>query len=83
MWRVAQESIHRARAGAGPTLIDSHVPAPQTNSRPHGGDPLERMQHYLHQRKLWKQAWNDELTQKFAAEIDEAEAFFSRPAEMQ
>ncbi len=72
MWRVAQESIHRARAGAGPTLIDSHVPAPQ----PQGGDPLNRMQHYLDKRKLWKQAWKDELVRKFAAEIDEAQEFF-------
>lgn len=72
MWRVAQESIHRARAGAGPTLIDSQPPSPQ----PQGGDPLDRMQHYLHKRKLWKQSWKDELMRQFAAEIDEAQAFF-------
>jgi TPP-dependent pyruvate/acetoin dehydrogenase alpha subunit len=82
MWRVAQESIHRARAGAGPTLIDSHVPAPQANSRA-SGDPLERMQHYLDKRKLWKQAWKGELTQKFAAEIDEAQAFFPQTSKRQ
>jgi TPP-dependent pyruvate/acetoin dehydrogenase alpha subunit len=79
MWRVAQESIHRARAGAGPTLIDSHVPSPQAK----GSDPLGRMQHYLEKRKLWKQAWKDELVQKFAAEIDEAQAFFTRTSETQ
>jgi TPP-dependent pyruvate/acetoin dehydrogenase alpha subunit len=79
MWRVAQESIHRARAGAGPTLIDSHVPSLQSQ----GGDPLHRMQHYLDKRKLWKQAWKDELTQKLAAEIDEAQAFFPQTSERQ
>ena len=83
MWRVAQESIHRARAGAGPTLIDSHVPAREANSRVDGGDPLDRMQHYLDKRKLWKQAWKDELTQEFAAEIDEAQAFFRQSSETQ
>jgi TPP-dependent pyruvate/acetoin dehydrogenase alpha subunit len=72
MWRVAQESIHRARAGAGPTLIDSHLPA----AKARGGEPLDRMQHYLGKRKLWKQAWKDDLARKFAAEIDQAQAFF-------
>ena len=79
MWRVAQESIHRARAGAGPTLIDSQPPSPQ----PQGGDPLDRMQHYLEKRKLWKQSWKDELARKFNAEIEEAQAFFPRSAETQ
>lgn len=79
MWRVAQESIHRARAGAGPTLIDSQPPSPQ----PEGGDPLDRMQHYLHKRKLWKQSWKDEMTRKFTAEIDEAETFLPRSSKAQ
>jgi pyruvate dehydrogenase E1 component alpha subunit len=79
LWRVAQESIHRARAGAGPTLIDSQPLSSESN----GDDPLERMQRYLEKRKLWKRSWKDELTQRFAAEIDEAQAFFPRPAETQ
>ncbi len=85
MWRVAQESIYRARAAAGPTLIDSQLPATQSNSRPHpaSSDPLARMQHYLEKRKLWKQSWKDELTQKFAAEIHDAQSFFSRRSETQ
>jgi len=83
MWRVAQESIHRARAGAGPTLIDSHVPAPEANSQPHGNDPLDRMQHYLDKRKLWKQAWRDELVQKFAEEIDKAQELFPQSSKTQ
>ncbi len=33
VWRVAQESIYRARGGAGPTLIDSQLPATESNSR--------------------------------------------------
>ena len=83
VWRVAQESIHRARGGAGPTLIDSQVPARQSNSLPGAGDPLERMQHYLNKRKLWKPSWKDELTRKFTAEIDQAQSVFSRSSEPQ
>ncbi len=85
MWRVAQESIYRARGGAGPTLIDSQLPAMQSNSKPHAGngDPIARMQRYLEKRKLWKESWKDELAQKFAAEIAEAQSFFSKRAETQ
>ena len=79
MWRVAQESIHRARAGSGPTLIDSQPPTPE----PVGGDPLDRMQHYLDKRKLWKRSWKDDLALKFAREIDEAQAFFPKTSEPQ
>lgn len=85
MWRVSQESIHRARSGAGPTLIDSQLPVAQSNAKPQAGsrDPLARMQHYLEQRKLWKESWKDELTQKFAAEIEAAQAFFRKAGETQ
>jgi len=83
VWRVAQESIHRARGGAGPTLIDSQAPARQSKPQPGNGDPLERMQHYLYKRKLWKPAWKDELTRKFTAEIDQAQAVFLRSSETQ
>jgi TPP-dependent pyruvate/acetoin dehydrogenase alpha subunit len=79
MWRVAQESIHRARSGAGPTLIDSQLAA-ATHS---GDDPLCRMQHYLEKRSLWKGSWRDELTQKFKTEIAEAQSFFQKAGEPQ
>jgi pyruvate dehydrogenase E1 component alpha subunit len=83
-WRVAQESIYRARGGAGPTLIDSQLPTTQSDSRQHAGsDPLSRMQHYLEKRKLWKQSWKGELTRRFAAEIDEAQSFFPRAGKTQ
>ena len=83
MWRVAQESIHRARGGAGPTLIDSQVAGSQTDSHRQSGDPFDRMQHYLDKRKLWKQTWKDELVRKFTAEIDKAESFFPQNSERQ
>ncbi len=84
MWRVAQESIHRARSGAGPTLVDSQIPVAQPNSDAYAaGKPLARMQHYLEKRKLWDESWKDELVQKFAAEIAEAQAFFLQTNETQ
>ena len=85
MWRVAQESIHRARSGAGPTLIDSQVPAVPRHAKPQPGDggPLARMQHYLEKRSLWKEAWKEELRQKFATEIAEAATFFRKAGETQ
>ncbi len=80
MWRVCQESIHRARGGAGPTLIDCQLPVTQPNSKPHAGsgEPLVRMQHYLEKRNLWDESWKHELARKFTAEIDEALAFFRK-----
>jgi TPP-dependent pyruvate/acetoin dehydrogenase alpha subunit len=83
MWRVAQESIHRARSGAGPTLIDSQIPAAQSNASSTTGTPLARMQHYLEKRKLWDESWKDGLVQKLAAEIAEAQAFFLQTNETQ
>jgi len=78
-WRVAQESIYRARGGAGPTLIDSQLPAAQSGH----SAPLARMQHYLEKRNLWNESWKDELVQKFLAEIEAAQTFFRQAGETQ
>ena len=83
MWRVTQESIYRARAGAGATLIDAQVPAVTANSKTHADDPLARMQRYLEKRQLWEGSWKRDLAQTFAAEITEAQSFFSRTGEPQ
>jgi pyruvate dehydrogenase E1 component alpha subunit len=78
MWRVTQESIHRARGGAGPTLIDAQVlPVNlKTNGSLDANDPLHRMQHYLQKRNHWDASWKRGLEQKFTAEIKAARAFF-------
>jgi TPP-dependent pyruvate/acetoin dehydrogenase alpha subunit len=76
VWRVTQESIHRARSGAGPTLIECrtwrwHAEADgassngtatsrQLQARRHN-DPLHNMEHYMKKRRLWKQSWKDDL----------------------
>jgi len=61
VWRVAQESIHRARNGGGPTLIDCRMDRAR--------DPLAHMEHYLRKRSLWDEAWLGELEQKITAEL--------------
>jgi TPP-dependent pyruvate/acetoin dehydrogenase alpha subunit len=76
MWRVTQESAHRARAGAGPTLIDSQLSAASGKSKASKEDPLAHMQHYLQQRKLWDESWRDEIARQITAEVEEAQAFF-------
>ncbi len=85
VWRVTQESIYRARSGAGPTLIEcrtwrwhAEADTSASNGRPskslQNHDPLRHMEHYMKKRSLWKQAWNDELTQKYRALLKRAVA---------
>jgi len=78
MWRVSQESIHRARGGAGPTLIDAQLLPLNAgaNGKPDANDPLHRMQHYLEKRNHWDKSWKAGLLQKVATEIEEAQSFF-------
>ncbi len=59
VWRVTQESVHRARKGLGPTLIDCR--------RDPARDPLAHMEHYLRKRKLWDDAWRERLESEIAA----------------
>jgi len=90
VWRVTQESIHRARSGAGPTLIECrtwrwHAEADQDSlgrsSKPKHlkarkeRDPLHHMEHYMKKRRLWKQAWKDNLVEEYQAALAEAVAF--------
>ena len=78
MWRVTQESIHRARSGAGPTLVDAQLTpnAPASNGSATGGDPLLRMQHYLEKRSLWDESWRQRLVREFNAQVNEAESLY-------
>ncbi len=87
VWRVTQESIHRARSGAGPTLIECrtwrwHAEADEVpngrGSRPavlkarKEHDPLHHMEHYMKKRSLWKQAWKDKLHADYRAALAKA-----------
>lgn len=64
VWRVTQESIHRARNGLGPTLIDCSTDPTR--------DPLSHMEHYLRKRKLWDEAWRQHLESEIALAIAQA-----------
>jgi TPP-dependent pyruvate/acetoin dehydrogenase alpha subunit len=66
VWRVAQESIHRARNGSGPTLIDCRMESAE--------DPLAHMEHYMRKRSLWDDGWKKELAGQIRREIAAAEA---------
>jgi pyruvate dehydrogenase E1 component alpha subunit len=84
VWRVTQESIHRARTGAGPTLIECvtwrwHAEtgerssnsrrAHPSNSARSQHDPLHHMEHYMKKRGLWQQDWKDALAESYRAAI--------------
>ncbi|HVP54561.1 MAG TPA: thiamine pyrophosphate-dependent enzyme [Candidatus Eisenbacteria bacterium] len=81
VWRVTQESIHRARCGAGPTLIECrtwrwHAEAdnpsangPSRSKLLRQNDPLHHMEHYMQKRKLWKQAWRDKLVTDYRSAL--------------
>ncbi len=84
VWRVTQESIHRARSGAGPTLIECrtwrwHAEADTSSSNGlsrsklrRQNDPLHHMEHYIKKRKLWKQAWKENLVEEYQAALTQA-----------
>ncbi len=62
VWRVVHESIHRARNGAGPTLIECDT---QTLS---SGDPLTHMERYMKKRGVWDDAWRQDIASRIEAE---------------
>jgi len=64
VWRVAQESLHRARNGSGPTLIDCRMESSQ--------DPLAHMEHYMRERSVWDDAWKKKVTRQIKAETGRA-----------
>ncbi len=66
VWRVAQESVHRARNGSGPTLIDC-----QTDT---ARDPLTHMEHYLRKRNAWDDAWRKKMESEMRTAIRQAVA---------
>jgi pyruvate dehydrogenase E1 component alpha subunit len=66
VWRAAQESIHRARNGSGPTLIECQTEPANFK------DPLTHMQHYMSRRGAWDDGWKRQIVDQIDAEIGEA-----------
>jgi 2-oxoisovalerate dehydrogenase E1 component alpha subunit len=57
--KVVSEARERAAEGAGPTLIESVLPAAGG-----GDDPLSRLRSYLELCGLWDAAWEEELSNR-------------------
>src|SRR5271157_3499001 len=72
VWRVAQESIHRARNGAGPTLIECDTQSP------YASDPLTQMEHYMKKRGIWDDEWRRDTAERIETDIDSAVAFITK-----
>ena len=64
VWRVAQESIHRARNGSGPTLIDCRTDPSR--------DPLTYMEHYMRKRNVWDEDWKRSTEEAIREAIEKA-----------
>ena len=70
IYRITQEGIRRAREGHGPALIHcQNIGA---------DDPLEAMEHYLKQKRLWSHAWKQKTATAFNRELDQAIAEANR-----
>ncbi len=54
VYRVMQESVLRARAGAGPAILWAMLPTPESvaGKRPAAADPLRRLERYLKTRGI-------------------------------
>jgi pyruvate dehydrogenase E1 component alpha subunit len=64
VYRVAFESIGRARRGRGPTLIDCRLSA--------AADPIAKMEIYLERKGLFSAEWKREVLSSFEKELDRA-----------
>jgi TPP-dependent pyruvate/acetoin dehydrogenase alpha subunit len=78
VYRVAQESIHRARLGSGPTLIDARMdfsfgPTGQAKkSAPAVSEPIALLEAYLTAKGLFSATWKRKIEQRFGRELDAA-----------
>jgi hypothetical protein len=68
LYRVAHESIARAREGGGPTIIE--CAAWPDKGEPQ--DPLKKLEVYLADKKLFRQNWKQQLQKKYEMSLNEA-----------
>lgn len=61
VYRVAEESVRRARQRMGPTLIDCRLEP--------GRDPIKFMEEYLRKRNLWSPEWKREILEGYMREF--------------
>ena len=67
VYRVAHESIARARDGDGPTIIECVAWAADGEPR----DPLKKLERYLAGKRLFKQNWKEQLEKKFGPPLND------------
>ncbi len=80
VYRVAQESLIRARQGSSPTLIEARIsPIGTTTARSRANtnghstnhtDPLAFMENYLTAKGLFSPAWKDTIAATFREQLD-------------
>jgi TPP-dependent pyruvate/acetoin dehydrogenase alpha subunit len=68
VFRVAHESIARAREGIGPTIMECAA-WPGDAEHP---DPLEKLELYLDCKRLFQQGWKKRLENKYAQMLDDS-----------
>ena len=81
VYRVAYESVERARQGGGPVLVEgkpyrlySSTKRRVANSAARRGerDPLTHMERYLKTKRLFTPLWKNQLVQEFSQKLDAA-----------
>lgn len=78
LYRVAQESIGRARGGGGPVLVECVAYRPAGDLAAKLVDPLEQMMGFLLGRKVAERAWLKGAGHGFKAQVARAVAKSSR-----
>lgn len=68
VYRVAYESITRARDGGGPTMIEC-VAWPLADE---AADPLLKLEQYLTGKRLFRKDWKKRLEQRYSSSLDAA-----------
>jgi acetoin:2,6-dichlorophenolindophenol oxidoreductase subunit alpha len=76
VYRVASESISRARQRRGPTLIECIDQGPHARARISGpADPVRAMESYLRKKRILTSALNQQIESRFSMEIEAATSF--------
>jgi TPP-dependent pyruvate/acetoin dehydrogenase alpha subunit len=71
LYRVAQESMLRARAGGGPVLMEC-IPFQLGGQKPLPADPIVTLQHFMLPRKVSTQEWMDSVATCFSSRLKDA-----------
>jgi pyruvate dehydrogenase E1 component alpha subunit len=81
VYRVAYESVERARQGGGPVLVEGKPyrlysatkrRAANSAARRSKRDPLTHMERYLKTKRLFTPRWKDQLVHEFSQKLDAA-----------